>query len=189
MSFPCSLLAFYKRVCNLRCKLSILISISSETQASNAIDAETIRPQMNIFQAHERAPTPEPDSPTTNCRMHHAAPLHAWRLGWWQGGLHSMTAQQQERYMDMAREHFWKSLSTASTHLLDDTQRSSREMSIATKIGQSVLRYLHVHGELINLFSLLLLPNEFIPLSRKAHAAFSPYPDFRRYAFRSRDMP
>ena len=80
MSFPCSLLAFYKRVCNLRCKLSILISISSETQASNAIDAETIRPQMNIFQAHERAPTPlsnEPDSPTTNCRMHHAAPLHA----------------------------------------------------------------------------------------------------------------
>ena len=67
VSFPCSLLACYKRYCNLRCKLSILISISSEKQASNAIDAETIRPQMNIFQAHERAPTPlsdEPDSPT-----------------------------------------------------------------------------------------------------------------------------
>jgi hypothetical protein len=49
-------------------------------ELSDAIDAETIRPQMNIFQAHERAPTPlsnEPDSPTANCRMHHATPLHA----------------------------------------------------------------------------------------------------------------
>ena len=40
MSFPCSPPACYKRYCNLRCKLSILVSISSETQISNAIDAD-----------------------------------------------------------------------------------------------------------------------------------------------------
>lgn len=53
--------------------------------------------------------------------------------------------------MDMGREHFWKTLSTGSSHLLDDSQRSSGEVSIAAKIDQSVPGFLQVHGRLLNL--------------------------------------